>query len=70
MERRVGARRHHRRENGRQGTSRVTPLPRRTYFSGRSMETGNMPTLAPTLTEASAMTRRGRCGGVTLQSCH
>ena len=64
-ERRVGTRRHHWRAKGRWGTSRVTPLPRRTYVSRRSTETGYMPTLAPTLTEASATTRRGRLGGVT-----
>ena len=70
MERRAATRGHHRRAKGRQSTSQFTHLPRRTYVSRRSTETGYMPTLAPTLTEASATTRRGRRGGVTLWSCH
>ena len=70
MENRADTRRHLWRAKGRQGTIRVTPLPQRTYVSGRSTETGSTSTMAPTLMEAPATTRHGRRGGVTLRSCH
>ena len=69
-EKRAIQQQHLRRAKRQKGKSRDTPQPQRIYVSRRSTETGSTPTLASTLTEASATTRRGRCGGVTLRSCH
>ena len=57
--------RHQWRAKGRRGTSRDKTLPRRTYISGRSTETGCMPIQALIWTKASVTTQRGRCGSMT-----
>ena len=61
----VPRRRHRWRAKGRRGTRWAKTLPRRTYLSRRSTETGCMPIQALLWTEASVTTRRGRRGGVT-----
>ena len=69
---RKGADRRHNQRigKGRREAIRGTLRPRRTSVSGRSTETGSMPTLAHTSTAESATTWRGKRGGVTSRSCH
>ena len=55
---------------GRRGKSQGIPRPRRTYVSGRSMDTESTPTLAHTLTAELVTIRHGKRGGVTSWSCH